>query len=259
MQKTKFCDTILPRVKKGLQTLVKIEGENNLVDTDELEEIKSGEDGRIFIYKNFALKILHSSYMTSDKSDDLRNAVPVSSRIVVPRAKVLDEDSKFRGYLTQFIEEDDCIMDMTVEEYSEEMSALADEVHKYFSENEIAITDTNPRNVLSSIKGGKRKFFLIDHDRDITKSSLLCDKERIIDGDYYRYNKKRLSLLKYKVLLLQVLMLAQKSNCKRDVLSYINTSCKNASLNPSISEEVLDKYDTISDYAKNTFSKIKRK
>ena len=148
---------------------------------------------------------------------------------------------------------------MTVDEYLEQMNLLEEEIHRYFSENEIAITDTNPRNVLSSTINGKETLFLIDHDRDITKSSLLCDKERIINGNYYKYNKKKMSLLKYKVLLLQILYLAQKTNQEKDILSYIKTGCKKATINSNISEEELNNYDTISDYAQNTLKNIKKK
>ena len=239
--------------------LVKIDKNNEFIDTEKLKPIDSGEDGTIYVYNNFILKILHSNYMTINKSNDLNKAVPSNSRLIVPRAKIWDESNRFRGYLSKLVDSNEGIINMTVDEYLEQMNLLEEEIHRYFSENEIAITDTNPRNVLSSTINGKETLFLIDHDRDITKSSLLCDKERIINGNYYKYNKKKMSLLKYKVLLLQILYLAQKTNQEKDILSYIKTGCKKATINSNISEEELNNYDTISDYAQNTLKNIKKK
>lgn len=96
---------------------------------------------------------------------------------------------------------------MNSQQYLEEFSILDIQIFEFLTKNYIAITDTNPNNILATSFDVKTILYLVDHDNDITPSSTYFEKQQIKHGDYSTHNKNKLALIMYKCLLLQILKL----------------------------------------------------
>lgn len=255
--------------------LVKIEGISTPVETDKLEVIhKGGADGTILRFGNEALKICYSGYMTEQKIEDLRNAVPENeeTRLIVPRKIVnaLDRNPKLNnepatGYTTKLIDvSHNGILQMTTDNYLSEAYEIRRQVHNYFSKNNIAMIDTNPDNLLPEKALQNQRLYLIDHDRDVTPNSPYHQRSIVeASSDYERYNEKKVALLMYKVILKQLQVLEGiNSNDISPTNSYIDDCVIkkfNGMPNFTLIKGELSGFKTIYEYAMDTKELIKSK
>lgn len=249
-------------------TALKIEGEKGTIKINGLKFIDGGRDGKVYrLDKDRVIKILSSYFITEAKIEDLREAVldgdRKSSRLVVPQKIVSEENPQNAylrfgvpiGYVSPYIESDVSYLEnLTCEEFMDEICTLRDEIHKYFSKNQIAVVDSNPRNLIFSGK----KVHLIDHDRDITPSSAFYQKIDIINDDYESYNDKKLALLAYKALLLQIIKSESLENEFKNVIlyTYVNQEAKRDDINFTTLRKELKGYRCIPEYTKSRFKSI---
>lgn len=255
----------------GVNMLIKIEKDRRLIDTNALKTINSGVDGTVYSFEGEALKLSDSMYMTREKVKDLRQAVPDNSncRIVVPRRMVIDPSKNYSlkykpiiGYTQRLLlENPNGIRFMTPDEYFNEFSIIERQTLDFLSNNQIALMDTNPNNILANWDDDT-KLFLIDHDRDITASSTFMEHQKIINSDYLNHNQKKLAVIMYKVILLQLLKIQGIGNSissNRKVDKYIEQEAQRNDLTFSTTEQALDGYSSIDEYAKDTLKKIKKR
>lgn len=236
---------------------------NFKLNLESLQKISSGKDGELYRYKDLVIKLNNSQYMTEEKIRDLQVAKD-STRLIIPidivnptPKELLKKENPCFGYTTKYLEEDSFgLLNLTTIDYLNELELIKQDVHKFFSSNEIAITDTNPHNLLIS----NGVIHLIDFDRNITKSSMYSLKEVVLnnkhENPYNHHNNVRIKLLTYKGLLLSIADYAKKEKirCKK-LDNYINKLYDYPS---NIEETVRDfeKYDYIYDYAKEKVKAI---
>ena len=251
--------------------LVKIDGIKDFIETDNLKKIGEGLDGVLFLYNNNVIKINNSDYMTHEKFDDIISAKKNAcdnglniekASIVFPDRKVNLANSKVKklkitplfGYTQKYIvEKKGGIENLTTCAFIDGIKKISDEVHSVFSNNNIAITDTNPNNLLVS---ENNKIYLIDLDRNITKSCTLQEREMIRNSDYFSYNELRLAKTINRALIYQVYKDALKDLKKRRLIIEMmqEEELKSCSLNQTFI--FLSNYDTIKEYADDRAKKL---
>ena len=191
---------------------------NNLsVDLDLLRQIGHGKDGDLYLFEDLVIKINKSHNMTEEKIFDLQVARD-SNRLLVPLSivnptspELLRAENPCFGYTTRYLPEDKLgLLNLTTLNYLEQIEMIKREIHRCFTPNEIAITDTNPHNLLIS----SGVIHLIDFDRCVTKSSMYPSKEMILKNGHYRpyefHNNTRMDMLTYRGLLLSLVEYCEK-------------------------------------------------
>ncbi len=272
---------------------VVIEGTNEWINLNGLEKIGSGKDGQIFKYKDKVIKICESGYMTSNIFFDIRDALSkaksegldTSSLSMILPEKTVDSPynpikrlkvTPLFGYTQKYILPMDSIVDLSTGDFISECEKMHKNLHAIFSSNSIALTDTNPNNILY---GKDRKLYLIDFDRCITQNCMESEKQCIKSGDYYLHNESRFSQIIYKYLLLQALLyISKKKEFQSDVSKAIDNEIKKGytieeimqSVNSSIGQNankikslddtyhMLDKFESVDKYAKDKALKLIR-
>ena len=227
------------------------------VSLELLDKIASGKDGDIYLFRDKVIKINKSGYMTEEKIRDLQVASE-SERLIIPidivnptPRKLLRVENPCFGYTTRYLEEDKFgLLYLSTMDYLEQIEWIKRDINEYFSKNKIAITDTNPHNLLIS----KGVIHLIDFDRNVTKSSMYSLQEPIIrsgQSDPYRfYNSKRVDYLTYRGLLLSIAEYADKEKIKsRKIGPYILEKEGHPDKFRDFIDELI-KYNYIYDYAK---------
>lgn len=250
--------------------VVKTEKSKKTIDTEQLKPLGEGKDGTVFEYDNQALKLNISGYMTEEKIRDLRDSVPNSEEIrIVPPIEILTDPLKTTprvklniaaGYTSRLIRENPSFILMkSKEEYLEELFLIRKQVNEHMSTNQIGLSDSNPSNVLVSSDNGQ--LYIIDHDRDITPSCMQYEKGMIRGGNYYEHNDRKLSLLMYKCLLLQLLKFngIKFTSGGDPVIRFVESETERKDITFKTIEDTLSDYRSISDYTKDTVRKIKRR
>lgn len=241
---------------EGQKEFINLSADNLLDDT--------GKDGIIYRYKDKIIKINISNYMTYEVFEDLLKAKEsyfassdrdIELSLVMPLQKVFsplspilrEKITPLYGYTEKYVEEDkDGFANFTPEEYIKETLRICRDVKSVFTANNIALTDTNPKNILI---GPNHHLFLIDFDRCITPNCTEQEKENVYNGDYNEHNTKRLRALIYKVILSEVIkyMKKEKIALKGNTLQNFNNELLNIPPLESLFEE-LQKYDVLGDY-----------
>lgn len=250
--------------------IIKLENSKEKIDTDTLVPIGEGKDGTVYQYQDKILKINTSGYMTEEKIKDLRNAIPNNQNIrIVPPIEIATETKgpKKRvvlniadGYTSRFIKENPSFILMKeTYDFLEEIAILRQQTHEYLSNNEIGLSDSNPNNILVSLDNGG--MYLIDHDRNITPSCMYTEKEYVQNQDYHTHNDRKLALLMYKSLLLQLLKFngIKFTNGGDPVLSFVEKETARKDITFETVENALKEYKYISEYTRATIQKIKRR
>jgi len=250
---------------------LKLENSKKIIETDELIPLGEGKDGTAYkLDDETIIKSIISGYMTEEKIKDLRAAIPndESIRIVPPIEIATNLDIKKTrvklniadGYTSRLIKENpNFILMKSTDSFLEEMHLIRKQVKEYLSDNEIALSDSNPNNLLVSLDNGG--IYIIDHDRNITPSSMHYEKSSIRDRNYHIHNDKKFSLLFYKGLLLQLLKYnGIKFEYGGDpVISYVENETERTNITLKTIEETLEGYKTIGEYTRETIRKIKRR
>ena len=155
---------------------------NNLVvNIDKLPILHSGSDGIVYRWNDKIIKIANYGFMTEGNLEDLKSVSSQANKLILPidtvretKRKKVDPILPCFGYTTKYLDEDEeGILYMSTTKYIDELKKLRKEIHTVFTNNEIAITDTNPKNLLVS----NDTLYLIDFDRNITKNSSYGEKE----------------------------------------------------------------------------------
>lgn len=255
--------------------LVTIEGKKEVIDTNSLldKRIDSGKDGDVYrLNDDEVIKLCNSCLMTEEKIKDLRKCVTeeeekTTSRLVLPRRIVREVGTKPSqrlniavGYTERYVKEKKHgIVIMSTDTFLQEITLLREDINKHLSSNHVAIKDTNPNNLLPEVINNSERLCLIDHDRDVTKSSMYAEKACIRNQDYVAYNNKRFSLLAYKALLLQILKLEGiNSNDYGAVASYVEYQSQREDVTQKTIETALLGYRYVSEYAQDAAKKLKK-
>lgn len=252
--------------------LIKIEEDEKLVDTNGLRIINSGQNSILYNFLGEALKISYSGYMTREKVKDFKEAIAHNStcRIIPPNKTIIDpsknqnlKNKPIIGYTQSLLKENPIgVLFMSPQQYLSEFSTLDIQIFEFLTKNCIAITDTNPNNILATSFDDETILYLVDHDNDITPSSTYFEKQIIKHGDYSTHNKNKLALIMYKCLLLQILKLQGIGNSatkNKKVINYIEQEAKRKDINFSTTEQALAGYSSIDEYARDTLQKIKKR
>ena len=233
------------------------------IDEDSMK-IGSGQDGHLYLCKDTIVKICTSQYMTYEKLDDFnrvkrtlkKQGIDTSkSSIILPDKKVEKPNQKVQrlritpifGYTQVYkLEKKSGISKLKTSTFIEKVERVHEDLHAIFSNNNIAIMDTNPHNLLVTKDDD---IFFIDHDRNITPSCMSSEKEAIIDGDYHKHNEIRFSKLLNRALLLQAFRGIENNDRNiRFVLEAMEEEeLKNYSVNQLYS--IISDYDTIYEYS----------
>lgn len=254
--------------------LVTIEGSKEVIDTNSLldKRIDSGKDGDVYrLNDNEVIKLCNSCLMTEEKIKDLRECVTeaeerTTSRLVLPRKIVREVGTNpnnrlniATGYTERYVKEKKHgIVIMSTDTFLQEITLLREDIHKHFSPNSVAIRDSNPNNLLPEIINSSERLCLIDHDRDVTVSSMYSEKSHIRNQDYVAYNNKRFSLLAYKALLLQILKLEGINSGNYGVVAnYVESQAQREDVTQKTIETALLGYRYVSEYAQDAARKIK--
>ena len=243
---------------------LKVEGQKEPIMYYDLNYISEGKDGMAYGHFEEIIKLTISGYMTPEKLRDLRFFIPDKPdiRIVPPRKIILDpckviptfKTSKLFGYTQRKLPTiENGILKMTTDEYLREFDTIRKQSAEYLSKNSIGIMDTNPMNVLPATLNNSTALFMIDLDRYITPSCSYYEKGAIKDGDYFKHNRKKLALIMYKVLLLQI------QEEQKEIKRYINQEEKRTDITFTEIEKMLLPYSCIEEYAQESRKKIKRK
>ena len=188
-----------------------VDGRTTL-NTDNLKKLSEGQDGELYVNGDEVIKICSSDYMTYEKLEDFNSIKNDSSvtHIILPEKKVEKTNTFVKrlvvtplfGYTQEYkVEKKTGISKLSTIKFIEQMELLRSNIHKLFSANEIAITDTNPQNLLVNEND---EIFLIDHDRCITPSCMEIEKY-IIAGDYFNHNERRFGKLLNRTLIMEAL------------------------------------------------------
>lgn len=247
-----------------------LEGQKNPIDTNNLRKIGGGEDGTLYELGNAAIKISKGccGNMTEEKIKDLRSAIPNHEDIrIVPPILIATKPNQVSnlrinpafGYTERLINENPNFMfSFSKNHFFDEMHLLRKQIHTYMSKNAIGLTDTNPNNIL--ISQDNNGMYLIDHDRDVTPSSMYAEKSRIRYGDYFIHNDKKLQLTMYKALLLQLLKYNGIHGTKIGyrVLSFVERESQRTDITYQAIEQMLAQYTTLSEYTEDSIDKLKK-
>lgn len=250
--------------------LVFLEGKSTPVDTCQLKKLGGGEDGSLYELHDQVLKMLKSGYMTEEKIRDLRNAIPNSEEIrIVPPLLIASNSNQKKpvyqlnpafGYTERFIKENPSfILSFDKSKFFEEMHLLRKQVHTHLSQNNIGLMDTNPNNIL--VSQTNNGLYLIDHDRDVTPNSMYAERARVRSNDYFAHNDRKLQLLMYKTLLLQLMKYngIQNTRSSDPVLLFVDSECQRTDISYKTIENTLEQYQTLSEYTEDTIKKIKKR
>lgn len=249
--------------------LLELEKSKTIVETDNLIPVGEGKDGTVYKYNNKIIKRNVSGYMTEEKIIDLREAIPEQENIrLIPPIEIAStltpkRKSKINiadGYTSKFINENpNFILMKETDSFIEEMYLLRNQIKEYMSKNQIAILDSNPNNLLVSLDDNA--IYLIDHDRNVTPSCMHFEKARIKNQDYIAHNDRKLALLMYKALLLQIVKFngIKFSSLGDPVISYVDSQTERTDITYKNVEDVLKGFKTISEYTKETIRQIKRR
>ncbi len=194
--------------------LIVLNDDDDIIDIDMLKKVGSGgKDGTVYRYGNRVVKLPTSGHMTVAKFQDLSTIdTCCSSRLILPlqKGQAIDISSPKHlifAYTSKFIDHDSSLLeDLPTRVFLEEANCLRDEIHNHFTANEIALLDTNPNNILTA-KSSEDDFTLnlIDHDRNITPSSTIKEREFVSSCGYDNFNDKKFAHIMYKLLLLEMI------------------------------------------------------
>jgi len=239
------------------------------IELDKLKSIGCGTDGVLYKNDDYVIKICNSKYMTNTKFNDFitakkeaykRGSDPNSSKIIFPDHEVDEVPvknlliKKIIGYTEKYhLEKNNGIRYLKTDNFINGILQLKDDIHTFFSDNSIAIMDTNPKNILVS---NSDNVYFIDHDRSITKNTI-DNPNSILNNDFYYHNETKFTHLVNHALMLQLFYHAEYNDeTIRTILRYKQEQeLKKLSLKAILYE--LKGYNTVEEYALDQAKSLK--
>lgn len=109
-----------------------------------LKYIDSGREGKVYKYKNKALKIYHFPAFENSMNEETAAILKElnTKRILLPQSILYDIDYEIKGYTTEFIPKKENVYKITKEQLIIELKELQKEIN-YLTTNKILINDWN--------------------------------------------------------------------------------------------------------------------
>ena len=249
-------------------------GKDKYVDLNHCEQFANGKDGYLYKDGNMVIKICHSKYMTYGKFEDYKMVVGEfeekkddfsKKHIILPDEIVYDPKKKIKqlavtplfGYTQQYkIERLDGISSLKIGAFIDSTEIIHEEIHELFSRNYIAINDSNPKNLLVTDNG---EIFLIDHDRNITPSSMITHNGIVYIEDVFSHNESMFARMINKALIMEIFrgIEMNDSNMRKKTTLMQEGNINNTSVERLYS--ALMEYDTVFDYANDKAKELNLK
>lgn len=141
-------------------------------------------DGKVFLYGNEALKVVHSRFLYEKKAIYFRDNIK-SEKFLKPIRLGYDESHKFKAYTALFkkdIKRDIC--EMPTNQFKREILDL-EEAFDSLSDSKIIAMDSGFNNLILAEEDGNYHFYLCDLDRYIAD----IGKKRRVSSIYHLDNR----------------------------------------------------------------------
>lgn len=123
-------------------------------------------DGKVYLYGNEALKVVHSRFLNEKRASYFRDNIK-SEKFLKPTRLGYDESHKFKAYTASFkrdIKKDIC--EMPTSQFKREILDL-EEAFDSLSDSKIMAMDAGLNNLILAEEDGNYHFYLCDLDRYI--------------------------------------------------------------------------------------------
>jgi len=230
--------------------LIRLDGNNYFeeINQDTKKYLGGSQGGKVFQYDDTnIIKLLHNNNSLTEINTDYFISVINSKLLLAPTRKVFNENGKFTGYISNFInQKKDGITNMKTVTFFENMSTLLEEIHNNLSRNKIGIYDG--KNYLVSTDN---TIYLSDFDMyktPYTENYLLYS----IKGNYEKYNNNQFDELVYYILEHEILKQLAKSQINK-AKHQVETIEDEFSNSLEYVRKKVMKYPTILDYSTSFF------